>query len=84
MDLIETGSLSMDPDTGLVWRKPADCDDDHEYLGYIEDDDNMPPDLWPEWEWLKMEWRDRGNFTRACAATAAWSYYDRLSIPGVN
>jgi hypothetical protein len=80
------GALSMEIDTGLVWRRFATeaGDTDIECLGFVGDESNMPPDLWREWEWLLDRWNESVADGADYEATVAWSYYDRLGTPGVN
>lgn len=73
------GDLSMERDTGLVYRHVGE---EREPCGFVEDDDSVPPDLHAEWAVLRDIWRDSlgGGHERE----AAWGYYERLSIARMN
>ncbi|HEX5451235.1 MAG TPA: hypothetical protein VFW86_02485 [Candidatus Limnocylindrales bacterium] len=78
-DYLETENLKLSLTTGNVWRKLDE--DTVEHLGPIEDEANCPVELWEEWEYLLIEWRDRCRCGDAYRATVESSYYARLSAP---
>ena len=79
MDSVDTKNLTMEPDTGLVWRR---VDEDLEPLGFIGDEDAMPDDLAGEWEYLLDVWNDSAEGGHE--KSAVFSYYDRLSVARMN
>lgn len=77
MGTIRKGSLVLFPDTGSVFLRISDGDD--EYLGHIDDEDACPWEHVEEWVWLAAEIDDRRKFADACERTTLSSYYERLS-----
>jgi hypothetical protein len=77
MGTIRSGPLILFVDTGSVYLHISDGDD--ERLGHIDDPEACPFGHDKHWAWLAGEMEDRRRFGDACAATAMFSYYDRLS-----
>ena len=78
--LINCGLLLLNLDTGSVYRRTGR--EELEWLGHIEDDDACPWECRDDWAVLLDRWRDAAGGGHA--REAEWSYYDRLSIRGMN
>ena len=64
-----THNLTMERDTGFVWRRLHD-EEDLEPCGFIGDKDAAPPDLQAEWDVLLDWWNDGQSYADACLRTA--------------
>ncbi len=68
-----TDQLRLDPDSGSVYRRIPDGDD--EWVGHIDDDDACPMDLIGQWTFLRGEIEDARRLGDGIKAAALHAFY---------